>query len=125
MTGAAVTAAIALLALLALRRAVHAVARRGHWRIGALSKVLPGWKDIGCGRCGTSWKYVAAHATPYKGPNGPARLAPLCQRCWEDEGTPQGRVGFYVAEIEFRRLEGERFGHDERAAVLAAVAAGL
>jgi hypothetical protein len=80
-------------------------------RLGPLAGLLaPGFSR--CKRCRTPWKFVVEHATPYW--SSPDTLAvqvtpletvtvpveqrscfPLCEKCWQDLGTPAARLPFY------------------------------
>lgn len=84
-----------------------------NWRIGRISHLVsPGcsW----CGRCKTTWNFVAPHFTYYT--QGAACFA-LCEKCWVELATPAARVPYYVA------LAAERTDHGQREMIVAAAKA--
>lgn len=63
-------------------------------RIGRISKALtPSYSW--CKRCQTTWPFVDYHITqdePYTG----SGCFPLCEKCWQQLGTPEERWPYYV-----------------------------
>lgn len=46
----------------------------------------------GCLRCCGSWKWTKEHSTRFSPRDG---CFPLCERCWQELGTPSARLPFY------------------------------
>jgi hypothetical protein len=126
VTTALVFLAGVVAAILAARFLVDRAARRFHLRVRWLSKVLPGWRQIGCGRCGTSWRYARPHATTGALARGTVTMAPLCDPCWRELGSAGAREPFYAEEYRMRRAQGDTsLTPQHLTAIRAALAAGL
>lgn len=125
MTTALIVAALVVVWAVGARVITDWFARRFHLRVGRWSKILPGWREIGCGRCGTSWRYVRPHATTGVTARGTFTMAPLCDPCWRELGTAAARITFYTDEFVLRVAHGERLTPTQLVAIRAAVATGL
>jgi hypothetical protein len=57
----------------------------------AIEKLLaPGYSC--CNRCERPWKFVEGHATSF---NEYHVMFPLCEKCWQELGTPEARLPYY------------------------------
>lgn len=50
----------------------------------------------GCKRCGLKWNAVEHHTTEYTYSSG---CFPLCVDCWDDLGTPEARLPYYLSLV--------------------------
>lgn len=118
---------VVLLVLLGLRQALHKAAKARAWRIGPWSKLLPGWGEQACLRCGTSYAYAKPHGTPVAlgGGHVPGYVMPLCNVCWTELGTPSKRIPFYEELFRQWARDGAHRTVEDLHAVRAAVATGL
>lgn len=118
--------AVTIAAFLIIRLAIDRAARWRHWRVGPWSLLLPGWREQACLRCATSYRYTRPHGTPCVIQGDAGMVFPVCQPCWEELGTPAGRIVYY--EELFREWDADpdvRRTAEDLYAIRAAVAAGL
>lgn len=113
------------------RKTLDRIARWRHWRIGdRLGRILCIWQRVGegCLRCGTDYRYVRAHPTPYGGHDKTdARvLVALCACCWSETDISERLIyhGLVLKEWQRDGLAGEEWD-EARTAVYAATVAGL
>jgi hypothetical protein len=75
-----------------------------------------------CGRCGMPWGTVREHVTNYTVTAG---CFPLCEGCWTLLGSPEARIEYYAAQIEWWDANGQGVSADTRRDIGRAVANGL
>lgn len=99
-------------------RATHVSLDERLMKSAALRRLYPNQST--CGRCQTPWAACESHCTKYSDRTG---CFPLCENCWQELGTPQRRMPFYIEMIEWWRTMGP-FSEEEATAILDAVKAG-
>jgi hypothetical protein len=68
-----------------------------------------------CGRCQFPWPVVRGHSTAYDPSSG---CFPLCEGCWQELQTPENRMPYYMALVDWWEREARRWNIKEELAKL-------